>query len=186
MGFLSKMKTQASNIGSSVAQSAAKVTGDTMTSAKENSKLIAINNEINSLNGDLISAYQEIGKKYVEYLVAGGEAIEIGVQDTLIHVDVKLDKIDVLKNELVEIEKELGNQLIMQEKAFCQKEFEDKKDKLDKALKMDLIDKEEYESKICKARKRVDNFDAIRKVEKQYDMELISEEEKKEKLAELV
>jgi len=185
MGFLNKIKTQANNIGSSVAKSAAKVTGDTMTSAKENAKLIAINNEINSLNGDLISAYQEIGRQYVEYLVGGGEAIEIGVQDTLIHVDTKLDKIDSLKNELIDIEKELSNQLIMQEKSLYKKEFEDKKEKLDKAFKMDLIDKEEYESKICKARKRVDNFDAIRKVEKQYDMELISEEEKKEKLAEL-
>ena len=185
MGFLNKLKTQANTIGSSVAQSAAKLTGDTVTSAKENAKLLAINNEINSLNGELLSAYQEIGKKYVKYLVAGGEAIEFGAQEILGHVDVKLDKINVLNNELIEIEKELGNQLLIQEKALYITEFEDIKEKLDKALKLDLIDKNEYESKLAKAGKKVDNFDAIRRIEKQYEIDLITEEEKNKKLEEL-
>ena len=186
MGFFNKMKTQASNIGASVSQSAAKVAGDTMTSAKENAKIIAINNEINSLEGDLLVAYQEIGKKYVEYLIAGGDSVDINAKETLVHVNKKLDKKEVLQNELAGIEKELSNQLVMQEKSKFQAEFESEKEKLDKALKMDLIDNDDYKIKISKAKKRVDNFDAIRKVEKQYEMELISEDEKDEKLAELM
>ena len=186
MGFLKKLKTQAGTISSSIAQSASKVAGDTMTSAKENAKLIAINSEINSLDGELLSSFQEIGKKYVDYLINGGEPIDIGAKETLVHVDKKLDKKEILQNKLVEIEKELADQLIMQEKSKFQAEFETKKEKLDKAFKMELIDKDEYETKVSKARKYVDNFNAIRKVEKKYEMGLISEDEKNEELAELI
>ncbi len=185
MSLLKKIRTQAGSIGSSVAQTSSKLAGDTVMSANENEKLAAINAEINSLNGDLSSAYKDIGKKYVEYLVASGVAIEIGVEDSFKHVRVKLEKIESLQNELIAIEKGLGDQLVLQEKAIFQKEFEVKKEKLDKALKMDLLEKDEYEARISKAKKRVDNFDAIRKIEKQFDMDLISKDEKKEKISAL-
>ncbi len=186
MGLLNKIKTQAGTIGSSVAQTSSKLSGDTIMSANENEKITAINAEINSLNGDLSSAYKDIGKKYVEYLVAGGDAIEIGVEDSFKHVKVKLQKIESLQNDLIAIEKGLGDQLVLQEKAIFQREFEAKKEKLDKALKMDLLEKDEYEARISKAKKKVDNFDAIRKIEKQFEMDLISKDEKNEKINALI
>ena len=80
----------------------------------------------------------------------------------------------------------MADQLIIQERAVFQKEFEVEKAKLDKALKMDLIDKTEYDSKIERSNKKLVNFVAIRKIEKQYEMELISEKEKNEKIERLM
>ena len=55
--------------------------------------------------------------------------------------------------------------------------MEVEKNKLDKALAMDIISQEEYDVKLSSAKKKVDNFEAIRKIEMQYDMKLISKEE---------
>ena len=55
-------------------------------------------------------------------------------------------------------------------------------DSLDKALEMDIISTEEYEEKLARAQKRLDNFEALKKVELQYQMDIISREEYEEKI----
>lgn len=50
---------------------------------------------------------------------------------------------------------------------------------------MDVLSQDEYDVKIAIAQKRVDNFEAIRRVETQYDMKLITKEERDAKIAEL-
>lgn len=185
MSFLNKMKAQVNNLGDGVSATTSKLAGNVLTSSKENSKLIAIKGEISSIDGDLEFAYKEIGKKYIEHVAKTGQSIQFGVQDTLIQIAPKLDKKTQLENEAIEIEKALKDQLIMQEKAAFQNEFDEEQAKLDKALKMDVISKEEHTEKLLKAKKRVDNFIEIRKVEKQYDMELISKDEKEARIARL-
>lgn len=185
MGFLNKMKAQVSNISDGVSSGTSKIAGNVLTSSKENSKLLAIKGEITSIDGDLEFAYKEIGKKYVEHIAKTGESFEFGVQETLIAIAPKLDKKEELENEAIEIEKALKDQLLMQEKAAFQKEFDEVKSKLDKALKMDVISESDHSEKLSKAKKRVDNFIEIRKIEKQYDMGLISEDEKNEKIEHL-
>ena len=73
----------------------------------------------------------------------------------------------------------------MEEKAIFQKEYDQEKDKLEKAVKLDVISVAEKEQKLAKARLKLDNFDTIRKVKKQYEMSLISKDELNEKLAAL-
>ena len=185
MGFFNKMKTQASNIGSAIGDTAGQVGGDVLTSSKENAKLIAIKAEIASIDGNLEIAYKDIGRKYVEHVANTGEYFEIGAKATMTQIEPKLEKKEELENELIEIEKMLKDQLIMQEKAVFQREFDAEKAKLEKAYKMDVISKDDYEAKLSKAQSKLDNFEEIRRVKKQYDMDLITEDEMNEKLSSL-
>ena len=50
---------------------------------------------------------------------------------------------------------------------------------------MDVISRDEYNLKISIARKKVDNFEEIRKIEQQFDMGIITKEEKNAKIAAL-
>ncbi|MCL1127883.1 hypothetical protein [Shewanella surugensis] len=183
MSFLNKIKAQVTNLGDGVSATTSKLAGNVLTSSKENSKLMAIKAEIASIDGDLEFAYKDIGKKYIEHVTRTGQSIEFGVQDTLVQIAPKLDKKTQLENEAIEIEKALKDQLIMQEKAAFQNEFDEEQAKLDKALKMDVISKEEHTEKLLKAKKRVDNFINIRKIEKQFEMALISKDEKEQRIA---
>jgi len=183
MGFFNKMKTQASNIGNAVGDTLGQVAGNTVVSSKENAKLVGIKSEIASIDGELEIAYKEIGKKYIDHVANTGEYFEIGVKNILEQIDPKLTKKEELESELIEIEKKLHDQLIMQEKAIFQREFDEEKAKLDKAYKMDIISKDEYEAKLSKAKAKLDNFEEIRKVKKQYEMNLITEEEMNKKLS---
>lgn len=60
------------------------------------------------------------------------------------------------------------------------------KAKLDKALGMDLLTQEEYDEKLAAARKKVDNFEAVRRIEQQAEMGLITAEEKAQKINQLL
>lgn len=73
----------------------------------------------------------------------------------------------------------------MREKQAAEAEYLKEKDKLDKALAMDILSQDEYDIKLAITKKKVDNFEAIRKVEQQFDMKLITKEERDAKIKEL-
>ena len=186
MGLFNKIKTQATTISSNISESTSKLSSDMSTSMKENSKLSAIRSEITSIEGQLNIGYQDIGKKYVENLLENqGQNIETVLQEALNRVEPLLEKKIELEDEAIEIEKKLKDQIIIQEKAIFQKEYDQEKEKLEKAVKLDVISEQEKEQRLAKARLKLDNFDTIRKVKKQHEMGLISKEELKEKLAAL-
>lgn len=185
MGLFDKVKTQASTLSSGLGSVATKINSDALSSANSNEKLVAIQADIVSIDGQLEVAYREIGKKYVESLVDNGGNFELGIKDTLSHVEPYLEKKIKLENKAIKIEKALKDQLLMQEKGIFQRNFDEAKAKLDKALKMDIISQDEYDEKIAKERTKLDNFDQIRKIKKQYDMKLISKDEMNSKLSKL-
>ena len=47
---------------------------------------------------------------------------------------------------------------------------------------MDVITQDEYNFKLSIAKKKVDNFDEIRRIEQQFDMGIITKEEKNSKI----
>lgn len=184
MGLFNKIKTQASTIGSNISDSTSKLGSDIATSAKENAKLSAIRAEITSIEGQLNIGYKDIGKKYVENLLANqGENVEVTLQEPLARIEPLLEKKIELEDEAIEIEKKIKDQIIIQEKAIFQKEYDQEKEKLEKAVKLDVLSKEEMEEKLAKARLKLDNFDNIRKLKKQEEMGLITKTELAEKLA---
>jgi len=70
----------------------------------------------------------------------------------------------------------------LREKQEAEEAFLKEKEKLDKALGMDVLSQEEYDERIASARKRVDNFEAIRKVRQQAEMGLITAQEMEAKI----
>ena len=87
-----------------------------------------------------------------------------------------------LEEQLVELEKRMKQNAALREKAKVQEEFEEEKTKLDRALAMDVITQDEYNFKLSIAKKKVDNFDEIRRIEQQFDMGIITKEEKNSKI----
>ncbi|WP_462180066.1 hypothetical protein [Pseudoalteromonas gelatinilytica] len=184
MGLFDRIKTQANTIGTNISESTSKLTSDISTASKEKSKLSAINSEITSLNGQLNIAYQDIGKKYVSNLLENqGENVEVALKDTLDRIEPILEQKLELEKEAIEIEKKLKDQIILQEKAIFQREYDEEKEKLEKAVKLNLLTEKEMQEKLARAQLKLDNFDNIRKVKKQYDMKLISKDELNEKLS---
>lgn len=66
MSLLNKFKTQAQSIGSSIGESTSKLSGDIVSSTKDNAKLAGLKSDIASIDGQLNIAYQDIGRKYIE------------------------------------------------------------------------------------------------------------------------
>lgn len=186
MGFFNKIKTHASSIGSNISDTTSKLSGDIFTATKDNAQLVAIKAEISSIEGQLSIGYQAIGKKYVENLLSNeGKDVEVVLEETLNSLEPLLAKKIGLENEAIEIEKCLKDQIILQEKSIFQKEYDSKKEKLDKALKMDVLSKDEHVAKLAQAKLKLDNFDNIRKLKKQKEMDLITQDELTEKLTAL-
>ena len=87
-----------------------------------------------------------------------------------------------LENQLAEVEKRAKQNTLLREKTKAEESFEQEKGVLDKALAMEIISKEEYEQKRNIARKKVENFEEIKKIEQQFEMGIITKEEKDEKI----
>ena len=87
-----------------------------------------------------------------------------------------------LENQLAEVEKRAKQSTLLREKTKAEESFEQEKGVLDKALAMEIISKEEYEQKLNIARKKVENFEEIKKIEQQFEMGIITKEEKDEKI----
>ena len=87
-----------------------------------------------------------------------------------------------LENQLAEVEKRAKQNTLLREYTKAEESFEQEKGVLDKALAMEIISKEEYEQKLNIAKKKVGNFEEIKKIEQQFEMGIITKEEKDEKI----
>ena len=186
MGLFDKVAKTASNIGGGVAKTAANVGSSASVAAQEQSELIALKSQINVIEQELNSSYIQIGRKYVDYVIESGDMPGIDVSDILKLIDPKLTKKQELEKQIIELEKEIKSKNVLREKQQAEEEFIAEKSKLDKALGMDLLTQDEYDTKLAIARKKVDNFEAIRRIEQQADMGLITKEEKAQKIEELL
>lgn len=182
MGFFDKVAKTASNVGSSVAKGAANVGSSAAVAAQEQSELISLKSQVNVIEQELAASYVQVGRKYVEYVASSGEMPGIDISDILKLIDPKMTKKQELEQKIIQLEKEIKQKNVLREKQMVEEEFLAEKNKLDKALGMDVISQEEYDEKIALARKKVDNFEAIRRIEQQADMGLITKAEKQEKI----
>ena len=186
MGLFDKVVKTASNVGTSVAKSAANVGSSASVAAQEQSELLALKSQINVIEQELNASYVQIGRKYVEYVLTSGEMPGIDVSDILKLIDPKLTKKQELEQKIIELEKEIKSKHVLRDKQQAEEKYLAEKSKLDKALAMDIITQEEYDEKLVLAKKQVDNFEAIRKIEQQAEMGLITKEEKAAKLQQLM
>ncbi len=176
--------------GSAVASKAAEVAGnagsEVIEATKEQSELLGLKSEVNVIDKEIEASQLMIGKKYVDYVIESGEMPGIDVYDILHLMEPKLERKQELNDRLIELEKRIKNEKILREKQAAEKEFFEQKEKLDKALAMEILDKEEYEKRIDALKKKLDNFEVIRKLDQQVQMGLITEEEKNAKLYDIL
>jgi len=182
MGVFDKITSTAKNVGSGIANSAVKVGSNVGTSVQDNSEIAGLKMKINAIDQELDASYATIGRKYVQYVMETGDMPGIDVSDVLKLMDPKITQKQELEAQLVEAQKRVKDADVLRAKEKAQQEFEAEKTKLDRALQMDVISQDEYNLKISIAQKKVDNFEEIRKVEAQYNMGLISNEEKNAKI----
>lgn len=141
--------------------------------------------QVNVIEQELDASYAQIGRKFVDYVIQTGDMPAIDVSDILKLMDPKLTQKAELEKQIIELEKKIKNSTVLREKQAAEEEFLAEKARLDKALAMDILSQEEYDQKLAVARKKVDNFEAIRRVEQQYEMKLITKEERDERIQEL-
>lgn len=185
MALFDKITKTATNLGNSAVSAATKVGSGAAVAAQEQAELVSLKSQINVIEQELSAAYAQIGRKYVDYVVASGEMPGIDVTDILKLIDPKLTKKQELEAEIVRLEKEIKAKSVLREKEQAEEAFLAEKTKLDRALAMDVLSQEEYDVKLASAQKKLDNFEAIRRVEQQAEMGLITKEEKAAKLREL-
>lgn len=185
MGLFDNLKAATKVTTETIGKAATNAVNTVVTASKENAKINTIKTQLAAINGELDAAYKQIGEKYVEYVLKTNEMPGIDVEDILKIMEPKLEKRNELNAELVEIEKRLKDQVILQEKAQLEEEYKKQKEALDKALSMAIISQEDYDLKLEQYRKKVDNFEEVRNVKKLYELGIISYEELQVKLREL-
>ena len=131
---------------------------------------------------ELEKAYSQVGRIYIEYVMNSGEMPGIDVSDILRMIDPKMSRKIELEEQIIECQKRVKDNNLMKEKDRAEIAFRFEKDKLDRALAMDVISQDDYNVKLAIAYKKVENFEEIRKIEKLCDMRIITEVEKLEKL----
>ena len=183
MGIFDKALKTVQNVGDSLATSAVNVGSAAGASIQDNTELNNLKMQINTIDQELDAAYVQMGKRYVDYVAKTGDMGNVDMTDLLTMVDPKLSRKKELEEQLVELEKRMKQN---REKAKVQEEFEEEKTKLDRALAMDVITQDEYNFKLSIAKKKVDNFEEIRRIEQQFDMGIITKEEKNSKIDELM
>ena len=178
MAFFDKVTKVANNIG----KSAANVGSSVGVATQDRSELASLKMQVNVIEQELAASYSQIGKKYVDHVIASGEMPGIDVSDILKLMDPKLTQKAELEKQIIALEKKIKDNAVLRDKQAAEAEFQAEKTKLDKALAMEIITQKEYDQKITIAMKKVENFEAIRKIEQQYEMKLITKEERNEKI----
>ena len=177
MGLFDKVTKTAATIGQSTLNSAAKVGSNVGVAAQDQSELAGLKMQLNAVNQELDASYVQVGRKYVDYVIASGQMPGVDVSSILKLMEPKLEQKQALQAKIVALEKKIKDQNILREREMAEAEFLREKDKLDKALQMDVLSQADYDLKVAAARRKLDNFEEIKRVEKQYEMKLITREE---------
>lgn len=97
---------------------------------------------------------------------------------------IPIDSIKEMKDKATPKPKKVANSV--SDSSPAKQTYLDMKDKLDEALKSDIITEEEYKKKLQSAKVRFVREDTIERIELQYELDIISAEEREAKLAKLV
>lgn len=159
---------------------------ETVDEAKEEAAAETIDEVKAEDTAETIDEEKEVSEEPAEDKVAEesdeDEEPVFDVSDFLTIIKQDQAKKKELENQLAEVEKRAKQNTLLREKTKAEESFEQEKGVLDKALAMEIISKEEYEQKLNIAKKKVENFEEIKKIEQQFEMGIITKEEKDEKI----
>lgn len=145
-------------------------------------ELKKLNDQAEVIKQELDASYAQIGRKYVDFIKLNPNEGCINIIDILKFMNPKMEQLDEIKRQIVALEKRMKDSAILREKQQIEQEFLAEKEKLDKALAMDVLTQNEYDQRISIIKKKVDNFEEIRRIEKQYEMNLINNDEKQARI----
>lgn len=185
MGFFDKLAQTAKNVSNSVANTATNVGSSAGVAMQDTAELNNLKMQVNVIEQELNASYIQIGRKYVEYVAATGDMPGIDISDLLILLDPKMTRKQELEQQIIDLEKRMRENQILREKNAVEQSFLATKENYDKALAMGIMTEDEYNYKLSIARKRVDNFDEIRRIEQQCSMGIITVEEKNARIQSL-
>lgn len=164
----------------------AEAAAETVDEAKEEAAAETIDEVKAEDTAETIDEEKEVSEEPAEDKVAEesdeDEEPVFDVSDFLTIIKQDQTKKKELENQLAEVEKRAKQNTLLREKTKAEESFEQEKGVLDKALAMEIISKEEYEQKLNIAKKKVENFEEIKKIEQQFEMGIITKEEKDEKI----
>lgn len=177
MGLFDKVTKTALSIGKTTLDSATKVKASIGVANQDQDEIASLKAQVNVIDQELDASYVQIGRRFVDYVMETGEMPGVDVSDILKLMDPKMTRKQELQQQIIELEKKMKDDAILRERQLAEEEFLQEKAKLDKALAMDVLSQSEYDAKLAIARKRFDNFEELRRVEKQFDMKLITYDE---------
>lgn len=182
MGFFDRVVTSASGIGAALSKGAGQVVGKTTVEAKGGAKIAAVKADIVAIEAEVETAYTAIGRAYVETAMAGKEICDIGCAATLKALEPKLERLVKMREELVNLERELQDSQILQERQLVQNEVDAAKAKLDKAKAMGVITEADYNERLAREMRKIDRFEDLRNLKRQKEFGLITDEEMEAKV----
>ena len=182
MGFFDKVTQTASILGKNISDMGFNL-GATLTVAEQGeTELKQLKAQKNVVEQELDALYTQVGKRYIDHVIKTGDLAGIPTGDLIKLMSPKMAKKKEIETRIIELEKEIKEQTILREKQIVEEEFFAEKERLDKALGMDILTQEEYDYKIQIAKKKMLNFEEIRRIKKQAEMGLITYEEMEAKL----
>lgn len=185
MGLFEKAKAAMAEMGTSLLESAETAVSSGIGSSREQIRRVGIRAQLATLEEELKLAYEQIGRKVVQLAAESGTTPEGEVGALLAAVEPKLESKAELHAELEDLEKAVEEQRLKQEEAAYEREFDETRKHLDKALEMDIITAAEHADRLARARRKVANFPEIRRLRKQYHWKVITKAEMEARIREL-
>lgn len=182
MGLFDQLKQSVGSMGKTLSNAGSSMAVD----AQDNAELGALKRQVKVIDQDIEAGYLQIGRRYTEYVIQSGDMPGIDVTDILKMIEPKMEQRAAYEKQIIEMEKKIKNNAVIREKQEAEEAYLKEKEKLDRALAMDVMSQSEYESKLTMARARVDHFEDIRRIEQQYEMKVISKEERDYKIQSLL
>ena len=164
-------------LGKDILTSATNISATLNVAEQEQTELNQLKAQMKVVDQELDSLYIQVGRRYIDYVIKTGDLAGIATGDLIKLMSPKMTKKKEIESRIIELEKEIKQQTILREKQMAENEFLMEKNKLDTALAMDILTQEEYDFKIRIAKKKVENFEEIRRVKQQADMGLITQQE---------
>ena len=144
-----------------------------------------IKKEIHDIEEALKGSYFSIGEKYANFILTTNQQPIDDVADIIKVIQPQIERKNGLQAKLQKLEQLEEEQKNALAKLQYEREYQEQKAKLDKALSLEVITAAEYEDKLSKYKNRLVHFEEMVKIEELYKAGVIDDHERKVRLFDL-
>ena len=182
MGFFKGLLQTGKSLGRNIGGAFGDAANKTGTSAKIALQISALEMEQGKLEREYDELCMIVGKKYIEYLMVMDKEPDVDIDAEIRRILPNVKRREEIDDEIAELKASEMQRQFTEEFNAAQQEYFTQKRKLDQALRGGIITQAEYNEKISVYKSRVENFEEIRRIRAQYDMDIISKDEMRRKL----